>query len=211
MPGSMCPVAQKRRWREKPVLRFRERSSMVTQGWRRPRRRRLANTFSCAGVLLLQGKCTQRQAQVVAGGFVYFCTFRRPLLGTLNQVWVFIQSFVDGPFVQTIPQGVRSELAGFCLLVPLADFRMGLSGTAAASDASTLGGGMTASTGLTEVGTIAANLPVRGDVPELSEIATVLPIGLFDGVGGLRVAADAVGLTSGPCFGGEPRGSPACC
>ena len=72
---------------------------------------------------------------------------------------------------------------------------MGLSGTATASDASTLGGGVTASSGLTQVGVIAANLPVRGDVPELDEVATVLTIGLFDGIGGLRVAADAVGLT----------------
>ena len=88
-------------------------------------------------------------------------------------------------------------LGRFCLLVPLAsmDFRLGLSSTAAASDASTFGGGVIASTGLSQVGVIAANLPVCGDVPELSEIATVLTIGLFDGIGGLRVAADAVGLT----------------
>ena len=148
-------------------------------------------------LLLTQGRCTQRQMQVVAGGFVYFCTFRRPLLGALNQVWAFIQSFVDGPFVQVIPLGVRSELARFCLLVPLArmDFRMALSSTATASDASTSGGGVTASSGLTQVGVIAANLPVRGDVPELSEVAAVLTVGLFDGIGGLRVAADAVGLS----------------
>ena len=34
--------------------------------------------------LLRQGICTQRQAQVVGGGFVYLAMFRRPLLGSLN-------------------------------------------------------------------------------------------------------------------------------
>ena len=34
--------------------------------------------------LLHEGWCTQRQAQVVGGGFVYLARFRRPLLGSLN-------------------------------------------------------------------------------------------------------------------------------
>ena len=162
-----------------------------------PKSDKVGKYLQLCQLLLQQGRCTQRQMQVVAGGFVYFCTFRRPLLGALNQVWTFIQSFVNGPHTQIIPSGVRSELGRFCLLVPLArmDFRLGLSGVATASDASTTGGGVTASTGLTQVGAIAANYPVRGDLPELSEVPTVLTIGLFDGIGGLRVAADAVGLS----------------
>ena len=148
--------------------------------------------------LLLQARvCAQRQMQVVAGGFVYFCTFRRPLLGALNQVWQFIQSFETGRYQQRIPDGVRLELSRFCLLIPLArmNFRLALSSTVTASDASTTGGGVTASCGVSQVGAIAANLHVRGDLAELEEVATVLTIGLFDGIGGLRVAADAVGLT----------------
>ena len=166
-------------------------------GMASPKAEKIGKYLQLCHLLLEQGRCAQRQMQVVAGGFVYFCTFRRPLLGALNQVWTFIQSFVDGPHTRVIPSGVRSELGRFCLLVPLArmDFRLGLSGVATASDASTTGGGVTASTGLTQVGAMAANFPVRGDLLELSEVATVLTIGLFDGISGLRVAADAVGLS----------------
>ena len=40
--------------------------------------------------LLAAGRCTQRQAQVIGGGFVYLAMFRRPLLGGLNALWKFI-------------------------------------------------------------------------------------------------------------------------
>lgn len=49
---------------------------------------------------------------------------------------------------------------------------------------------VTATSGLIQVGTIAA----RGDILEPEEVHTVLTVGLFD-IGGLRVAADAIGLT----------------
>jgi len=39
--------------------------------------------------LLRRGECKLRELQVVVGGFVYFCLFRRPLLCALNQVWRF--------------------------------------------------------------------------------------------------------------------------
>ena len=162
-----------------------------------PKAEKLAKYLRLCHLLLMAGKCAQRQMQVVAGGFVYFCTFRRPLLGALNQVWAFIQSFEGGPFVQQIPDGVRLELSRFCLLSPLArmNFRLALSSTVTASDASTTGGGVTASCVLSTVGTIAANLQVRGDIAEMEDVSTVLTVCLFDGIGGLRVAADAVGLT----------------
>ena len=35
--------------------------------------------------LLRRGVATQREMQVVCGGFVYFCLFRRPLLSALTQ------------------------------------------------------------------------------------------------------------------------------
>ena len=76
------------------------------------------------------------------------------------------------------------------------DFRLHLSGVFAASDASSTGGGVTGSQGLSQVGTIAANQAVRGDVVDIQEVPTVLTVGLFDGIGGLRVAADAVGMAS---------------
>lgn len=37
--------------------------------------------------LLDRGKASQRELQVVGGGFVYIAMFRRPLLSGLNQIW----------------------------------------------------------------------------------------------------------------------------
>ena len=42
--------------------------------------------------LLRRGAATQRELQVVCGGFVYFSLFRRPLLASLNSVWHMIES-----------------------------------------------------------------------------------------------------------------------
>ena len=162
-----------------------------------PKAEKVSKYLHLCHLLLEKGRATQRQVQVVAGGFVYFATFRRPLLGALNSVWRFIQSFEGGPFVQALPREVQVELCRFCLLVPLArmDFRLELSSTVTASDASTFGGGVTATSGLSQLGTIAANMPTRGDIVEVDDVPTVLTVGLFDGIGGLRVAADAVGMS----------------
>eukprot|EP00438_Fugacium_kawagutii_P020792 Skav229461 [mRNA] locus=scaffold577:138235:139950:- [translate_table: standard] len=62
-----------------------------------------------------------------------------------------------------------------------------------ASDASTTGGGICASTRVTPSGAIAAQCPIRGDVVEPSDMVEVLTVGMFDGTSGLRVAADALG------------------
>ena len=41
---------------------------------------------------------------------------------------------------------------------------------------------------------MAACCKVRGDIPAMEDLTQVLTIGLFDGIGALRVAADAAGL-----------------
>ena len=38
------------------------------------------------------------------------------------------------------------------------------------------------------------NCPARGDLPEEHDLVQVLSVGLFDGVGALRVACDVLGL-----------------
>eukprot|EP00438_Fugacium_kawagutii_P033542 Skav210141 [mRNA] locus=scaffold268:21657:25180:+ [translate_table: standard] len=147
--------------------------------------------------LLQQSHCTQRQAQVVGGGFVYIAMFRRPLLGSLNHIWKFITSCEGMPPVvrHVIPPQMKAEIARFISLVPLAfvDFRVSPSPVVTASDASEYGGGVTMSRGLTEGGVIAAGCSVRGDVIEPIEETSVLAIGLFDGIAALRVAMDALG------------------
>ena len=162
-----------------------------------PRPEKITRYIQLSLLMLEEGASTQRQMQVVAGGLVYMAMFRRPLLGTLNGIWEFIQSFDDHQkYRQTIPTQVKGEIARFCLLTPLArmDFRTPFSGTVAASDASSTGGGVTASSGLTPVGCMAANCQVRGDIVESYDLRCVLTVGLFDGLGALRVAADAIGL-----------------
>ena len=146
---------------------------------------------SLALELLRWGSSTQREMQVVCGGFVYFCMFRRLLLSALNAVWCFIEGFKGQPPVVRLPlrPAVQVELIRFIALVPLAhmDFRLLCLGDVTASDASSTGGGVCVSTGL-------SNAAVRGDLPEQRDFCQVLTIGLFDGVGCLRMACDLLGL-----------------
>ena len=67
-------------------------------------------------------------------------------------------------------------------------------GGVTASDASEFGGGFCLSQGLTPMGIHAASCHVRGDVPDLEDHVQVLTIGLFDGIGALRVGADVLKL-----------------
>ena len=149
MPGGRYQGIPRRLLRGLCMPRFKVPRLTVRKVLRPQKQRSWQSTCACATCYSWRGSAPQRQMQVVAGGFVYFCTFRRPLLGALNQVWAFIQSFEGGPFVQQIPDGVRLELSRFCLLSPLArmNFRLALSSTVTASDASTTGGGVTASCG----------------------------------------------------------------
>lgn len=89
---------------------------------------KLYKYLALATLLLQEVSCTQKQAQVVAGGLVYISMFRRPLLGSLNQLWQFIESFRGYPPVikLPIPAGVRLEICRFACLMPLAklNFRL---------------------------------------------------------------------------------------
>lgn len=146
---------------------------------------------------LLRNQCASlKEMQVVCGGFVYMAMFRRPLMSALNEVWAFMQRFAGGSERKRLPKQVSAELARFILLLPLAqmEFRSQICDQVTCSDASSLGGGVCVSQGLTEYGVAASNAVVRGDVPEPHDLIQVLTVGLFDGIGALRVAADALGL-----------------
>ena len=148
--------------------------------------------------LILRGRASQKELQVVGGGLVYISMFRRPLLCGLNQIWGMITE------METLPSGSRKalkrevvcELARFISLVPLAfmNFRLDFDGQVSASDASTSGGGICISRGLTPYGEAASKSHVRGDVPEEHDFCQVLSIGLFDGIAALKVALDVLGL-----------------
>eukprot|EP00435_Cladocopium_sp_Y103_P018556 s1332_g4.t1 len=148
--------------------------------------------------LVSKGWATQKQLQIVCGGFVYCAMFRRAMLGMLNRVWTFILEFEGDPPVvrRQIPDLVKLELVRFACSVPLAqmNLRATFRGDVTCSDASEWGGGFCVSNGLTAMGIHAAHCHVRGDVPDIEDHVQVLTIGLFDGIGALRVGADVLKL-----------------
>ena len=87
-----------------------------------------------------------------------------------------------------------SELSMFLYLLPLAhqDFRSPISRYVTASDASMTGGGLCVSDGLTPYGFKVSSGAFRGenvdDIPERG----VVCVGLFDGVGSLRLALEVL-------------------
>lgn len=147
---------------------------------------------------LRRGRVTLRELQVICAGFVYICMFRRPLLCSLNGVWTFMEDLKAYPPVVAVelPAQVQLEIARFMALVPLAqmNFRTKIQPHATCSDASSEGGGICVSSGLTSYGLSASRTQVRGEVVEAQEYIQVLSVGLFDGIGALRVACDLLEL-----------------
>eukprot|EP00435_Cladocopium_sp_Y103_P063643 s758_g25.t1 len=148
--------------------------------------------------LVKTGWATQKQMQIICGGFVYCAMFRRSMLGMLNRVWSLIMEFEGDPPVvrRELPDLVKLELVRFACTVPLAqmNLRALFRGDVTCSDASEWGGGFCISNGLTAMGVHAAQCQVRGDVPDVDDHVQVLTIGLFDGIGALRVGADVLKL-----------------
>eukprot|EP00438_Fugacium_kawagutii_P005555 Skav232226 [mRNA] locus=scaffold286:249647:254238:- [translate_table: standard] len=148
--------------------------------------------------LVVRQAATLRELQVVTGGLVYIAMFRRPLLGCLNQVWAHMEQLKALPPVvrAELPESVTREFLRFMALIPLAqmNFRAPMMSEVTASDASSSGGGMSVTTGLTDYGRTALHAPVRGDIPEAFDFIQVLTVGMFDGISALRVAADQLHL-----------------
>ena len=162
-----------------------------------PRESKLLKYIGAAITLVREDRVSQKQLQVVCGGLVYFSMFRRPLLGCLNAVWALIESFnQSGAMVQPFPDNCKAEIMRLVALVPLArlDFRLPFHEQVTCSDASSTGGGICASAGISRWGQVAALGKLRGELPELRSEHQVLTIGLFDGIAALRVAADLLGL-----------------
>ena len=162
-----------------------------------PREAKLAKYFSMALALCEQKRGTQKQWQVICRGLVYFSMFRRPLLGGLNRVWQHIESFESGgSHLRLTPADCRLEVLRFLGCLPLArlDFRLDMDPIVTCSDASMEGGGICASSGLTPYGTLVSEGGLRGEQPGNHTDNMVLSVGLFDGIGALRVALDVLGV-----------------
>eukprot|EP00438_Fugacium_kawagutii_P003348 Skav236156 [mRNA] locus=scaffold436:191685:195386:- [translate_table: standard] len=162
-----------------------------------PREGKLLKYFQLAFSLCSLDRACQKQWQIACGGLVYFSMFRRPMLGSLNRVWQHIEAFnTPGPVYRATPEECKVEILRFLGMLPLVrmDFRLDMHAMVTCSDASTTGGGICQSIGLTEAGAMVAEGGLRGDIPEARGDFTVLSIGLFDGIAALRVALDLVGV-----------------
>ena len=156
---------------------------------------KVARYVSLVLELLERGSTTQRELQVVGGGLVYMCMFKRPLLCSLNQIWKSIVDLESRNKARVpLSRQVAAELARFLGLVPLAfmNLRCPFSEVVTASDASTSGGGVCASKSLSPYGLVASQSAVRGELPEPDDFSQILSVGLFDGIGALRVALDCL-------------------
>eukprot|EP00438_Fugacium_kawagutii_P029336 Skav210185 [mRNA] locus=scaffold2101:277240:280722:- [translate_table: standard] len=168
-----------------------------TEGVAYPRESKLAKYLGLGFLLGNQTSGTQKQWQVACGGLVYFTMFRRPLLCGLNRVWSHIESYNhSSTFRMRTPDDCKVELFRSLALLPLArlDFRLDVDSMVTCSDASTTGGGICASVGLTPLGAEVAAGGLRGELPMGDRELRVLSIGLFDGIGALRVALEALGV-----------------
>lgn len=92
----------------------------------KPKPQKVLKYIELALLLLAKGDASQRQMQIVCGGFVYCCMFRRALLGSLKCVWRFITGFGnDSPVVRRcLPPAVLVELLRFVCLVPFAQMNL---------------------------------------------------------------------------------------
>ena len=167
-----------------------------SKGAAAPKHSKVARYLGLACQAVVSGKATMRELQVIGGGFVYIAMFRRPLLSGLNAIWRKITSMKElGSHVrQPLGKDVELELIRFVSLSPLAfmNFRLPVSEHVTASDASTTGGGLCVSRGVSPYGLAASQAEARGDVLNPDEMDQVLVVSLFDGIGALRVALDCL-------------------
>ena len=167
---------------------------MVKQEPRHPRL--VAKYVRLACELLTRGRASQKELQIVGGGFVYIAMFRRPLLAGLNALRRRVVELgeVSHRKREALGSTVELELLRFIAMVPLAfmDFRAGISDEVTASDASTSGGGLCVSKVLSPYGQAAAHARCRGDILSQEDVEPILVVSLFDGIGALRVAVDAL-------------------
>eukprot|EP00438_Fugacium_kawagutii_P010787 Skav220899 [mRNA] locus=scaffold3880:174086:177691:+ [translate_table: standard] len=162
-----------------------------------PREVKLCKYFALGYNLAHSSFGNQKQWQVVCGGLVYFAMFRRPLLGSLNRVWAHIEEFTrSGQRSLSTPEDCRVEVLRFLGLLPLAqlDFRLGMHSQVTCSDASSTGGGICASRSTTAMGSLVALGGLRGEAGVSWETQGVLVVGMFDGIGAVRVALDLLGV-----------------
>ena len=158
---------------------------------------KIAKYVALALHLLGKGAASQRELQVVGGGLVYVAM--SPPLWT--ESYLETDSGLGGPAQRTTSiTSLRREVAheilrSLSLPLVFISMRAPADPLVTVSDASSTGGGVCVSRGLTLYAPAAAVGHVRRDCPEEHDFLQILTIGLFDGIRGrFRVAADGFGV-----------------
>ena len=134
---------------------------------------------------------SKKVCQVLGGRWIHVMQFRRPCMSALNAVWELVG---DKGIRQAIHDEVRREFFISLCLIPLMHTNLGatISESMTASDASTQGGAVGISRGLTDVGKdfVRSQLALKSD----EGCIPVLLISLFNGIGGCMRCYDVLGL-----------------
>lgn len=159
------------------------------------------------GFALLEGVTSRLlHYQVYAGKAAHGLQLRRPLWSVLSSFWrVFRQPWLTWKPRRLSEEG-RLEVAVLGALMPLCEFRFGggIDGLVTASDASEFGLGVSRTTRLSDIGKhFVRDLFERhesGDAAlpqplEFLRSPVLLIVSLFDGIGGIRRAADRLRLS----------------
>eukprot|EP00435_Cladocopium_sp_Y103_P037213 s325_g9.t2 len=147
--------------------------------------------------LVVQPFLNRKHLQIIMGRWVFVLQFRRPAMATLEHVWKFIGGTDRITF--KLKQHVKRELLQLVLLVPLLHCNLGagVEPNIIATDASEQGCAVVSSNQLSSEGVDYLQAARRVESPGASEIAPILVISLFNGIGGTYRCYDAIGIL--PC------------
>ena len=153
---------------------------------------RVLKLIQCTLVTLAKKRLKHKWVQVVAGRWVHCMSFRRPTMTCLDVTWSYVAGKVGGPAAEA---RVRAELFGCCCIALLmhGNLKAGPSQVTTASDASSTGGAVGKSDGLTLAGSQFAG----ADRANLSGGRTlpILVVSLFNGIGCCFRCYDLLGVT----------------
>lgn len=138
----------------------------------------------------------RRWLQVLAGRLVRIAVRNRALFIVLAHTWQWIQA---GRWGHELPLRVVSEIMSMCVLLPLSitSMRLSCSAVVSATDASEEGGGICTGSVLSTAGRcFAEQLRCPLTAPSHERLGL---LSLFDGVGGLRMAFESIGVIPG-CY-----------
>ena len=192
--------SQKKRVSQAPVAQ--ELGAMLSgpAGVIGPSPLRLLKLIQSTLVMLSKPRLRKKWLQVLAGRWVHVMSFRRPCMICLDETWRYISGTGQGNLVEA---RVRSELLGCCMgcLLVHTNLRAAISEVTTASDASSTGGAVGQSKGLTSMGCefAAADLGGRSS----GKVIPVLVLSLFNGIGCCFRSYDLCGVSPLVCISYE--------